>query len=186
MSISCTGRIWPREICDVPQFRVPLLLVDLKASLAFSLASLGVLAFACAPRGRNSEIAERTATQNGKRAAQAPPQIESELAVQSTDTPGDVRFHFRVTNTGGGKVEMHFPSGQTHDVVVMDSTGREVWRWSQGRMFTKLIQNRILRNADTLAFGERWSDAPRGKYVAVARLASANFPVEQRTQFVVR
>lgn len=158
----------------------------MKAPLAFGLVSLGVLAFACAPRGRNSEIAERNAAQTGKRLALSPPKIESELAVQSTDTPGDVRFNFRVTNTGGGKVEMHFPSGQTHDVVVIDSNGREVWRWSEGRMFTKLMQNKILRNADTLAFGERWSDAPRGTYVAVARLASANFPVEQRTQFVVR
>jgi hypothetical protein len=157
-----------------------------KAPLAFGLVSLGVLAFACAPRGRNADIAERNAAQNGKRAALAAPQIESELAVQSTDTPGDVRFNFRVTNTGGGKVEMHFPSGQTHDVVVLDSRGREVWRWSEGRMFTKLIQNKILRNADTLSFGERWTDAPRGQYVAVARLASANYPVEQRTQFVVR
>jgi len=158
----------------------------LKAPLAFGLVSLGVLAFACAPRGRGADVAERNAAQRGKSAALSPPQIESELAVQSTDTPGDVRFNFRVTNTGGKKVEMHFPSGQTHDVVVLDAGGREVWRWSEGRMFTKLMQNKILRNADTLSFGERWSDAPRGTYVAVARLASANYPVEHRTQFVVR
>jgi len=99
---------------------------------------------------------------------------------------GAVRFDFRVTNAGGAKVEMNFPSGQTHEVVVLDTLGREVWRWSKGRMFTKLLQNKILRTHDALEFGERWSNAPRGQYVAVARLASTNYPIEQRTNFVVR
>jgi hypothetical protein len=80
---------------------------------------------------------------------------------------------------------MRFPSGQTHDVVVLDTTGREVWRWSSGRVFTQVLQNKVLRATDTLAFGERWKDPPRGQYVAVARLASANYPVEERAAFVV-
>ena len=53
-------------------------------------------------------------------------------------------------------------------------------------MFTQLIQNKILRTADTLSFDESWKNAPKGQYVAVARLASANYPIEQRTSFVVR
>lgn len=113
----------------------------------------------------------------------AAPRVESALDVSTDD---GVRFAFHVTNAGGGKVEMNFPSGQTHDVVVIDAAGREVWRWSQGRMFTQLVQNKILRNADTLSFDEMWKDAPRGQYTAVARLASANFPIEQRTSFIVR
>jgi len=44
----------------------------------------------------------------------------------------------------------------------------------------------VLRNADTISFGERWSDAPRGHYVAVAKLESSNYPIEQRTAFVVK
>ena len=75
---------------------------------------------------------------------------------------------------------------EDHEVFVLDTLGREVWRWSKGRMFTQLLQNMILRTDDTLAYGERWKDAPRGQYVAVARLASSNYPIEQRTAFVVR
>ena len=106
--------------------------------------------------------------------------------MNASDDPSSIRFAFRVTNSGGGKVEMQFPSGQTHDVVVLDSLGRQVWRWSDGRIFTQLVQNKILRTADTLAFDERWKGAARGQYVAVARLASGNYPIEQRTTFVVR
>jgi hypothetical protein len=53
-------------------------------------------------------------------------------------------------------------------------------------MFTQMLQNKVLRSDDTLEFGERWKDAPRGQYVAVAKLVSANYPIEQRTAFVVR
>lgn len=154
----------------------------MKAPVAFGLISLGVLAFACAPRSRNSESATRTATASRS----SEPNIESALAISVGDPGEGVTFDFVVTNSGGGKVEMHFPSGQTHDVFVLDSLGREVWRWSEGRMFTQLLQNKILRGTDTLVYGERWKNAPRGEYVAVARLASENYPVEERATFVVR
>jgi hypothetical protein len=154
----------------------------LKPALLFGGVAFGVLAFACAPRSRSTEAtAKATRAQKGE-----PPRIESALAVNADENASGVRIAFRVTNAGGGKVEMQFPSGQTHEVVVLDSLGREVWRWSEGRMFTQVIQNKILRTADTLAFDERWKSATRGQYVAVARLASENYPIEQRTPFIVR
>jgi hypothetical protein len=152
-----------------------------RAPILFGGVVLGVLAFACAPRTKSSDAANRAA----RLQRAEPPRIESALAVASDD-PSKIRFAFRVTNSGGGKVEMQFPSGQTHDVVVLDSLGHEVWRWSEGRMFTQIVQNKILRTADTLSFDEGWKGAPRGQYVAVARLASANYPIEQRANFIVR
>ena len=151
----------------------------MKAPLVLGLASLGVLAFACAPRSHGDAVRTSSAQRQP-----ATPRIESSLDVRASD-PRAVRFAFRVTNAGGGKVEMTFPSGHTHDLVVLDTLGRAVWRWSDGRMFTQLLQNKILRSADTLAWDERWRDAPSGRYVAVARLASENYPVEQRVSFVV-
>jgi hypothetical protein len=151
-----------------------------KAPVVFVLASIGVLAFACAPRGRSDATSRSTAT-----AQREDPHVESALVVNADSSEG-VRFAFSVTNVGGGKVEVKFPSGQTHEFIVLDTLGREVWRWSEGRMFTQLLQNKVLRNADTLSYDERWTDAPRGRYIAVARLASDNYPAEQRTTFVVR
>lgn len=169
------------SVFQLPSLVSRLTSAVVKPPIAFGLISLGVLAFACAPRGRGNQADARAA-----RAQQAaPPRIESALSINARDVAKGIRFDFRVTNAGGGKVEMHFPSGQTHDVVVLDTTGREVWRWSSGRIFTQLMQNRILRSADTIAFDERWKDPPRGQYVAVARLESANYPMEQRTAFVV-
>lgn len=96
-----------------------------------------------------------------------------------------VEFDFHVTNVGARKLEVNFPSGQTHELVVLDSAGREVWRWSSGRMFTQSLQNRVLHGSDSLSFALRWHHATAGHYVAVATLASDNFPMEQRAEFDV-
>lgn len=105
------------------------------------------------------------------------------LNVSVTD---DVRFAFEVANEGAKKLELLFPDGRTHDVIVLDSLGREVWRWSEGRLFTQSVQNRVLRASDSIRFEEAWKDARPGSYTAVATLASVNFPLEHRVEFTVR
>jgi len=102
------------------------------------------------------------------------------------DVTDDVRFAFHVANDGAKKLELLFADGRTHDVVVLDSIGREVWRWSEGRLFTQSVQSKVLRASDRMAFEEAWNDARPGTYTAVATLASSNFPVEQRVAFTVR
>lgn len=97
-----------------------------------------------------------------------------------------MRFAFHVANDGAKKLELLFANGLTHDVVVLDSVGREVWRWSDGRLFTQAVQSKVLRASDRLAFEEAWENAAPGRYTAVATLASSNFPVEHRVAFTVR
>lgn len=69
-----------------------------------------------------------------------------------------VQFSFDVTNASARKLELLFNDGRTHDIVVLDTLGREVWRWSEGRMFTQAVQMRVLRASDTLRFAESWRD----------------------------
>ena len=95
----------------------------------------------------------------------------------------DVKFSFHVTNSSAKRVELRFPSGQTHDLVVLDMQGREVWRWSQGRMFTQSMQNKVLAASDTITFTETWRPEHAGTYTAVASLLSQNYPTEQRAEF---
>jgi len=97
----------------------------------------------------------------------------------------DVSFAFTVVNHSGKKIELVFPNGQTHDVAVFDSTGREVWRWSEGRMFTQSLQTKLLTHGAQLTYDERWENAPAGRYTAVARLNSEAHPLEARSEFVV-
>jgi len=137
------------------------------------------LAYACGPRARSAEP-ERRAPVSG-------PPVAAELDVNVGDA---VDFAFRVTNNEGRKLELVFPSGQTHELVVTDSIGREVWRWSDGRMFTQSLQNRVLESSATLTWEATWRPEgvrpPPGTYIATVSLLSENKPLEQRVAFNVR
>ena len=102
----------------------------------------------------------------------------------------EVRFALVVTNIGKKHAELNFPSGQSYDFAVVDSTGREVWRWAQGRMFTQSVQNQQLGARDAMRVSETWTPAKvkakPGRYTAIATLNSTNYPVEERVEFVLR
>ena len=147
--------------------------------VTFLLLSVGVLAFACArPQGADllASRAEKSVSRKGG------PALTPNLAVEIGDR---VRFGFTVANTGSKKLELSFRTGQTHELVVLDSLGREVWRWSKDRMFTSALQTKVLRQQDSFDYNAEWSDARPGRYTAVATLASMNYPMEQRAEFVV-
>ena len=97
-----------------------------------------------------------------------------------------VEFSLHVTNVENHAVELRFPDGQTHDLVVLDSAGREVWRWSTGRLFTQSIRNKLLDANESVTYEEHWDGhAHPGTYTAVATLRSSNFPVEDRVTFTL-
>ncbi len=152
----------------------------MNGKVAFVLLSSAAhgTAFACGPRPRNAETSRVPHART-----EAPAKLTPTLDVHVSD---GVNFAFRVTNTGDKKIEVNFASGQTHELIVVDSAGHEVWRWSRGHLFTQSLQNHVLRSSDALDWSETWSDAPRGRYTAIATMASANFPVEQRAEFTVR
>jgi hypothetical protein len=154
----------------------------MNGKVPIALLCCAALAYACGPRSRNETETARSATQATLSDDPRTP-LSPTLDVKVDD---DVRFAFNVTNAGSKKIELQFPDGRTHEVIVLDSLGREVWRWSEGRLFTQAVQNRVLRSSDSLRYEESWRDARPGTYTVVATLASVNFPVEQRAEFVVR
>ncbi len=115
------------------------------------------------------------------------PDVHLVTTLHAKATKGGVTLTLTVANTGRSHVELNFPSGQTHDVAVADSAGREVWRWSTSRMFTQGIQNRLIDAGATLTFVERWepADQPHGRYTAVGVVQSSNHRTEARTEFVL-
>ena len=138
---------------------------------------IAVLAFACT----------RTRTAESLSAAKSPHKhgtaVASSLDVRVDD---GVHFALHVINAGDRKIELNFPSGMTHDIAVLDERGKQVWRWSDGRLFTAAYTNKVLRSDDTLSFAESWHAPAPGRYTAVARLVSNNYPQEQRVAFAVR
>ena len=141
------------------------------------------LAFAYGPQSHSSALP----------AAGVPPSPTSKVpdtvaAALDVRVGQKVEVALRVTNHTDHRVELQFPNGQTHEVLVLDSAGRPVWRWSQGRLFTQAVQNRMLDAGETVSYVERWEGPPvkGGSYTAIARLNSTNHPLEQRAAFALK
>jgi hypothetical protein len=145
---------------------IPLLVA---ASVAFASSSSG-----------HKQPTQKTPVDPAQRSAA----LASSLAVNVAD---GVHFKLNVRNNSPRMVELRFPNGKTHDFFVLDESGREVWRWSNGRMFTQALQNKLIKSKDNAVFADSWSASnAHGKFTAVAVLASVNHPVEERVEFALR
>jgi hypothetical protein len=108
-----------------------------------------------------------------------------DITRQNDDTE-KLHFSLHVTNNTTKMLELRFPDGQTHDFVVKDFAGKEVWRWSEGRMFTSAMRSQTLNGKGETVFEESWNPkGQHGSFTAVAILRSNNFPVETSVQFVL-
>ena len=147
--------------------------------IAIALLCVGALAFACGTRSHSSEPAA---------AADEIRRSDGPLASSMRVTVGEgIELSMHVTNSSGKTLELRFPSGQTHDFVVLDSLGREVWRWSKGRLFTQTLQTKTVDRDETITYSDRWESAeqPSGTFTAVGVLRSSTHPVETRVEFAI-
>lgn len=142
------------------------------------LLAAAVMIFACGPHPRAVENASRGSSRK----------IVGVVSTVHVDANSDdVRFSLAVQNGTAKQVELSFPNGRTHDFVVLDEAGREVWRWSASRMFTQTVQNRLLDARDSVVYDERWHPPEGGgKFTVVAVLNSKNYPMEKRIDFAVQ
>ncbi|NUQ21255.1 MAG: hypothetical protein HOQ09_09875 [Gemmatimonadaceae bacterium] len=148
-----------------------------------SFVAIGAVAFACGPRARTNESSTAKSSVRHHRAPAAKPLVAS----VDVDVASDVRFALSVTNASAKGVEIDFPNAQTHDFAVLDSTGKEVWRWSRTRLFTSALQTKPLGADDSHVYEDSWTPegGAHGRYTVVATLASSNFPLEQRAEFTL-
>jgi hypothetical protein len=151
----------------------------MQSRLVIALLTAGGIAFACGPRPNESEAASAPAI--GSRPSTPTAVLATTLELSVTEA---VELRLHVTNGTDRRVELTFPSGQTHDFYILDATGREVWRWSTGRMFTQGVRKSLVDSGETLSYNDRW-DGPLsgGTYTAVAVLLSSSHPTEQRVEF---
>lgn len=196
------------EPADTSSLPGPAATREMNTRLILSLFCAGALAFACGPRSHTSSspvaLASAIASHEISSPATAPvartiahrrrddvPKAQVKLSSKLDVAVGAREVHLAlvVTNVGNKHAELDFPSGQSYDFVVVDSTGREVWRWAEGRMFTQSVQNHQLGAHDAMRVSETWSPAKMkakaGRYTAIATLNSTNYPVEERVDFVL-
>ncbi|WP_327052217.1 BsuPI-related putative proteinase inhibitor [Halomicrococcus gelatinilyticus] len=113
--------------------------------------------------------------------------LESEL----TATPSDdaVTFELVVRNAGDDPVEVTFRSGLGADFTVLDVDAEgeddradevEVWRASEGRMFTQALRPETFERGAERTYRGEWPDPEPGEYEVVATLAVTDEAVEEQ------
>ncbi len=147
---------------------------------------IAAIALACGPHARHGDGDAHASVPGANKAAEHQ-FADTALATSAKVAVGStVKLALHVTNLATHTVEVNFPSGQTHEFIILDSAGAEVWRWSTGKMFTQALQNRNVDANATLSFNEQWkAEGRHGKYTALATLKSSNHPVEKRVDFVL-
>lgn len=95
-------------------------------------------------------------------AQQAPAGLRLELrAGRDTYRAGDpVELTLTVTNSTADPVVLTAPSSQLYDFAVIQG-GREVWRWSAGRMFMALVTPLEIAPGQARVFTEVWDQRDR-------------------------
>jgi hypothetical protein len=100
------------------------------------------------------------------------------LAAQSFAAGAPVGLVLEVRNAGGEPRRLEFPTARTHDFAVSDAGGRELWRWSAGRLFAQALAEIELAPGELRRFATAWdgrdaagAPAAPGRYRAVASLA---------------
>lgn len=123
------------------------------------------------------------ATNRPEPSQEAPALLPSLQVYVAADT---VHFVLQVTNTTEAPIELDFRNGQMFDFVVSSGSG-EVWRWSEGVMFTQALQTDRLEPGESRRYEAAWGPPAgvAGEYQATGVLTASNHRVEQSTRIVL-
>lgn len=97
--------------------------------------------------------------------------LDARLRVSPVET--GLQLRLTVENTGEDPIELRFSSGQRVEFTA-ERDGEEVWRWSEGRMFTQALSTQRVVSDETVSFDAEWSDPPSGEFLVRGRLTARN------------
>ena len=117
--------------------------------------------------------------------------LEGTLDADVRSTDGDSRsaavaFAFTVTNAGSEPVELQFSDMCKAEFVVRDADGdREVWRFTEGRMFAQMLSRDELEPEASATYTAEWERPRPGEYTATAELRAREATCEAETAVTV-
>ncbi|MBR7554600.1 BsuPI-related putative proteinase inhibitor [Allobacillus sp. GCM10007491] len=74
-------------------------------------------------------------------------------------------FEINLSNDSEKPVQLTFSSGQQYEIVINESSGEKVYKFSEGRMFTQAIIEEEIAAGDELSFEQEWDYTSDGKRV---------------------
>ncbi|WP_083270636.1 BsuPI-related putative proteinase inhibitor [Bacillus marinisedimentorum] len=105
------------------------------------------------------------------------------LEVSGEAAPGEdaVAFTITIANKGDNESDIEFTSGQKFEIIVTDSAGNEVYRYSDGRMFTQALETITLKPGESKSWSDEWKteQAAAGEYEAALTVTASKVDGEE-------
>lgn len=114
------------------------------------------------------------------------------LSAQPRDTTPTLNARLTLRNNTPDPIPLEFGSGQTYDLSIKNSDGKEVYRWSEGRAFTMVFRSEKFSGESnwTITTSLKTSDGtpfPSGNYTAEAWLTTTGGPnYSSKVRFEIR
>lgn len=135
-------------------------------------------------------MGQNTQTQNEMRHEGVVSLLELSRIADPNNPVSSLQAHFTVRNATSSPISFTFSSSQQYDFLIQDDTGRELWKWSDGRFFAMLIVEKELGQEPWVyqeripAVDREGRSLPDGHYTLRARLTS-NPAIENHLSFQV-
>lgn len=115
---------------------------------------------------------------------------QPEWEVKAEEGNGGVEIELTAYNSTPDKMILEFPSSQFFDYIVMDHSGKEVYRYSDNKAFLQAVQRITLKSGEQKVWQSKWAHSssegqiiPPGEYMVKAFLQVKQVngkPVEER------
>ncbi len=114
-------------------------------------------------------------------------------AILTADKPGyaagkPITFTLRVVNGSSRTVRLSFRTAQRFELVMEDGQGREVWRWSAGRLFAQVLGEETLgpSGGEFVALATMEGRFPAGVYTVKGTIPALEGTISANTTVTLR
>jgi Intracellular proteinase inhibitor len=83
-----------------------------------------------------------------------------------------------LTNHTNELKKLEFPTSQKYEIIITDENNREVYRFSEGKMFTQAFEYALIKQGESIKWEEIWDysnqEIAPGKYVVETKITPTN------------
>ena len=97
-----------------------------------------------------------------------------------------------ITVAASERITLYYRTTQRYEIVITDSEGKEVWRWSKDKAFGEVLGEETLEENEFLTFNESWDQrdndgqpVPAANYTVTATSAHCDANLENCGQLSV-
>ena len=90
-----------------------------------------------------------------------------------------VNIEFCIFNRTGQEITLHYRDAQRYDFILEDDEGKEVWRWSDGRMFSQVLgEEKLGTGREEIIYAVKYQGKIKpGKYRITGSIQSIECPM---------